>query len=481
MRRLATLLIVVLVVGGTAASVGAAGGGTGNNGEPTLGDTRDSAPKPSGDYRETLADAVADIQTYWADEFPVLYGSRYTPIPKSRIIAARPGVKFRCGSDRATYSDVEGNAAYVSCPKHPTVVYDDAELFPQLDRDFGGLAVPLALAHEWGHAIQDQAGNLPSSRVILTELQADCFAGAWLERVASGDAPRVSVRSGNLDAALAAVLSLKDPVGLTEDIDSQAHGSGFDRAAALQDGFDNGAEQCAPYLDSPPPIVEIPFTSEQEAESGGNLPAEDVIPAAINLLNDFYSQVEPTYQAKSVDDIYSFDADKKTDLPSCGGTKQNVAAVDNRVFFCIDDGDFGFDEPYLQHVYDDIGDFGVVTLIANPFATYVETLQSFPGVNDNSDNAVLGADCYTGGFTAAMYNGVLLIDPSTNQPAYQLSPGDLDETIAAYADYSQARGISKDLDVTFARLRAFRDGFFNGYGTCSSYAEQGPDLDAPSG
>jgi hypothetical protein len=223
------------------------------------------------------------------------------------------------------------------------------------------------------------------------------------------------------------------------------------------------------YFDTPPVIVEIPFSDEQEAASGGNLPAEDVIPLTVDMLNDFYSQVEPSYVPKTVDDIYSFDADNKNDLPSCGGTVQPVKAVDNRVFYCIDDGNFGFDEPYVQHVYDDIGDFGVAALLANPFATYVQTLQQFPGVATNEDNAVLGADCYTGGFAAAMFNGVLLVDHTTGEPQVTLSPGDLDEAISAYADYTQARGVGTDLDVTFVRLRAFRDGFLNGYQTCSSY------------
>jgi predicted metalloprotease len=468
-RRIAIVILAGLLGAAVAAPAASAGQSGGNDGEPTLDKTSGRAPKPTGDYRDTIADAVADIQAYWADEFPVLYDRKYKPIPKSRIIAARPGVKLPvCGGQRGTYSDVENNASYVPCTGSPLVVYDDYQLFPGLDRDFGGLAVPLVLAHEWGHAVQDQAGTI-DNRLILVELQADCFAGSWLARVANGDAPRVSIKSGNLDSALAAVLNFRDPVGLTEDIDPNAHGSGFDRTSAFQQGFDDGADACVSYFDSPPVIVEIPFSDEQEAASGGNLPAEDVIPLTVDMLNDFYSQVEPSYVPKTVDDIYSYDADNKSDLPKCGGTVQPAKAVDNRVFYCIDDGNFGFDEPYVQHVYDDIGDFGVAALIANPFATYVQTLQEFPGVATNEDNAVLGADCYTGGFAAAMFNGVLLVDQTTGDPQVTLSPGDLDEAISAYVDYTQARGVGKDLDVTFIRLRAFRNGFLNGYQTCSSY------------
>jgi predicted metalloprotease len=467
-RRLAIVILAVLGAT-TVAAPGAMAGQSGGNDEPEISESVGKAPKPTGDYRDTIKDAVADIQEYWAEEFPDLYGDEYLPVPTDRIIAARPGVKLPvCGGQRGTYADVENNAAYVPCGGRGLVVYDDFQLFPSLDRDFGGLAVPLVLAHEWGHAVQHRAGTI-ENRTIVVELQADCFAGSWLARVANGDSRRVSIKSGNLDAALAAVLNFRDPVGLTEDIDPDAHGSGFDRTSAFQQGFDEGAETCATYIESEPLIVEIPFSDEQEAASGGNLPAKDVIPLTVDMLNDFYGQVEPSYVAKSVDDIYAYDTGKKSDLPSCGGATQDAKDVDNRVFFCIDDGNFGFDGPYLDHVYNDIGDFGVAALLANPFATYVQTIQEFPGVATNEDNAVLGADCYTGGFAAAMFNEVLLVDETTGEPQVTLSPGDLDEAISAYVDYSQARGINQDLDVTFIRLRAFRDGFFNGYQACSSY------------
>jgi predicted metalloprotease len=132
--------------------------------------------------------------------------------------------------------------------------------------------------------------------------------------------------------------------------------------------------------------------------------------------------------------------------------------VKNRVFFCIDDGYVAFDEPFLESVYSQIGDFGVATLIANPFATYVQTIQGIPGVADNSLAAVLQADCYTGGWAAAFYNGYL--------SAGSLSPGDLDETVQALLVYSRARGVSSDVPISFIRVRFFRQGFFAGYESC---------------
>lgn len=474
MRRLVPVLMAALVVTALAAPTALAQSDQSNGGEPTLDAPSggDATPKRTETYRDTLKDAIADIQNYWTDEFPVLYGGRYERIPDNRIIAAHPGVKLpKCQGQVLTYQDAQDNAFY--CYRSNFVAYDDVGLFPRLNRDFGAFAVALVLAHEWGHAIQDRADNAQQP-TLLKEQQADCFAGAWTKRVSDGDAEKIQLKGGNLDSALTAMIQFRDPVGTGAE-EEGAHGSGFDRTNVFQTGFDGGAEACVGFFDSPPPVVEIPFSSQDEANSGGNLPADEVLPASVELLNDYYTQVEPAYAPKTIDDIYSFDSSKAGDLPICGGTKQDVKTVKNRVFYCFDDGDFGFDEKYLQHVYDDIGDFGVTTLLASPFATYVESIQQFPGVNDNADNAVLGADCYTGGFAAAMFNGALLVDPSTGDPKYELSPGDLDETIQAFIDYSAALGI-KDLDVTFARLRAFRDGFLNGYSTCSSYADASASL-----
>jgi len=474
---LAALVVIAFAAPSALAQSGDAGGG---GGDPTLdGGGTDATPDKGNGYETTLQLAIDDIQDYWADEFPIVYGAKYQRIPDERIVAARPGEKVpKCDRNATgTYADAKDNAFY--CTGGNFVVYDDARLFPQIFRDFGALAVPLVLAHEWGHAVQDRADN-GDQQTLFKELQADCFAGSWVNRVADGDAQGIKLTGGNLDRALAAMLSFRDPTGSSAE-DADAHGSGFDRVNAFQQGYDDGAEQCATYFDTNPLVFEIPFTDEQEAASGGNVPPEDVIPASVELLNSFYSQAEPLYQIQSVDNVYSFDSSgPKKQLPDCGGSIPPRGDIRNRVFYCLDDGYFAFDEPYLQHVYDDIGDFGVTTLLANPFATYVQTLQGFPGAADNADNAVLGADCYTGGFAAAMYNGALSSDTIGGPVA--LSPGDLDETVQAFIDYSAARGLSKDLDVTFTRLRAFRDGFFNGYGVCqTNYANASSSLDQPSG
>ncbi len=468
-RRCFAVLLAVLAMGALVAPAAPA-----QSGDPTL--FEEDAPSPAKrtkGYEKTIKLAIADIQDYWEVAYPDVYGEPFDRIPENRIFAAEPGIKLpKCQGQKLSYKDAENNAFY--CYVSNFIAYDDVSLFPQLYRDFGDLSVALVLAHEWGHAIQDRADNAENP-TILKELQADCFAGSWVARVASGDAKGLRLKGGNLDTALTAMLQFRDTPGSSPD-DPSAHGSGFDRVAAFQDGFDEGAEQCAPYFEDPPVITEIPFTTEEDAASGGNVPAEDVIPLSVELLNDFYTQVEPGYVAPTLDNVLGYDsAGPKDQLPVCGGTTPPRSEIKNRVFYCIDDGYFAFDEPYLQSVYDNIGDFGVATLLANPWATYVQIAQGFPGVEDNADNAVLGAHCYMGGFAAAMYNEALT--SPTLGGTVTLSPGDLDETVQALIDYTGARGVDTSLDVTFLLLRAFRDGFLNGYEACqANYANTSETL-----
>jgi len=479
-RRLAVVFFVGVCAAALAAPpavAGSASGGT-DEGDTSLEETESApAPKRTDDYRETIENAIDDIQTFWSEEYDDLYGDEYEPIPEARIIAARPGVRLpKCQGTTLTYEDAQENAFY--CYESNFIAYDDVNLFPRLHRDFGGLAVPLVMAHEWGHAIQDRAEN-DFQADVLKELQADCFAGAWVGHVAEGNATTdIAVRGGHLDLAMSAMLEFRDPVGTASD-EQGAHGSGFDRVTSFQAGFSDGPAACVPYFDAPPTIVEIPFTSDDDLATGGNAPADKVIPIGVDLLNDFYSLVEPAYAPKTIDDVYSFDSTGDDDeLPECGGDQQPRSIVKNRVFYCIDDGNFGFDEPYLQRIYDEIGDFGVLTLFSNPFATYVQTIQAFPGVSENADNAVLGADCYTGGFAKAMFDEQLSSDELSGvDELIVLSPGDLDESIQAFIDYTSSRGVANDLDVTFLRVRAFRDGFVNGYAKCGEYQSGVPFLE----
>ncbi len=461
---------VVLAAGPVAAAAAPAKNDKQDQGDrkgkkPTLKAKKQAKAKRSKAYTKTVKLAINDIQDYWAVTFPEVYGAPYDPIPANRIFAAQPGIKLPpCQGHKLTYADAEENAFY--CFKTNYVAYDDVKLFPELYRDFGDFAIALTLAHEWGHAIQDRSDNAEHPS-IEKELQADCFAGGWVRHVSDGDSDTIELQPGSLDTAIGALLRFRDPTGSSSE-DASAHGDAFDRINAFQDGYGNGPAKCATYFDDPPVTTEQQFTSQDEADSGGNMAAADVIPVSVDLLNDFYSQVDPDYTPLTIDNVYKYDSRGSSDqLPECGGSVPERSALENRVFYCIDDGYIAFDEPYVQHVYDDIGDFGVATLFASTWATYVQVQQDFPGVADNTDAAVYAADCYTGGFASAMFRGLLT---TSTGDTISLSSGDLDETVQALLDYTAARGISGDADVTFQLIGAFRGGFFDGYNSCADYA-----------
>src|SRR5690606_4063268 len=81
------------------------------------------------------------------------------------------------------------------CPPEQRV-YIDPSFFQLMQQQFGASAGELAqlyiVGHEWGHHIQNITGVMdrnphngtgPASNSVRTELQADCYAGAWLKDV----------------------------------------------------------------------------------------------------------------------------------------------------------------------------------------------------------------------------------------------------------------------------------------------------------
>ena len=174
-------------------------------------------------------EAIADLQDYWSTNFPDLYDKDYEPV-KGGFYAVTPssGDLPPCVSDP---SEISGNAFY--CASKDVVAWDAEGLLPDLQSRFGDFVIPVVLAHEWGHAVQGRSNF--TARTVTKELQADCFAGAWSKH--AKDDKVFDVSSADLDKALAGILDVRDTPG-TSKIDPTAHGSGFDRVSAFQDGFD---------------------------------------------------------------------------------------------------------------------------------------------------------------------------------------------------------------------------------------------------
>jgi predicted metalloprotease len=186
------------------------------------------------EYSATLEQVLGSLEAYWSQALPEVFGVRYSA--PSRYVYYRPeeGPGPRCGSQRAPAK----NAFY--CPSGDFIAWDESGLMIPYYVQAGDFAAAFVLAHEFGHAVQ---ARLPERErlTVLSELQADCFAGAWAAHVAD----QGLLDEGDLDEATLAVFSGRDVPG-TEFTDPQAHGSGFERTRAFADGYESGPARCYP-------------------------------------------------------------------------------------------------------------------------------------------------------------------------------------------------------------------------------------------
>jgi predicted metalloprotease len=457
LRRWGALFVSALVV----AAVSGAGIGTAVAQRP--------AAKP---YDKDLKTAIADIQDFWETEMPAVYGKPYERIPNSKIHSYDATTNMKRVTECArvtgrTYKDFRGNAFF--CRLDGTVNYDNGDLFPRLYKKFGtSFTLAQVLAHEWGHVIQDQTGTqFPAT--VLSEQQADCFAGAWVASVESGGSTRIDLAPGDLDRGLAGMLEFRDPPG-GDPTQKGAHGSGFDRVNAFQQGVEGGAARCAQFTENPPTIVELPFTSAQDVIQGGDLPFRQVLPTTKEDLDLYWAQFTFGGEAyKSVSDVISYNPKDKKSLPKCPSLNFTASDYKDSVFYCEDEDFVAYDRDLIRGVYNDIGDFGVATLIGNAWAS---AMQSRLAITGESKPVGLQADCFTGAWVGSVpvdQEGTVQARglPETRQASFALSPGDLDEVVQAFLVFGDPAGAKEATRGTaFERMEAFRVGFFQDEQAC---------------
>ena len=311
-------------------------------------------------YDASVESTIADIQAYWSQTLPSVYHTDYKAIPADRLYAySASNPPPSCGGyGRTPYSEVAGNAFY--CDQGDFVAWDEQGLFAKLRQQYGDFAPALVLAHEWGHAIQARVG-FETSETVYMEQQADCFAGAWAAHIAQDG----RMAESDLDSALAGLLGLRDPSGIDGSEDG-AHGNGFDRVRAFQDGFEGGASTCANYANNPPTITESAFTSYADYASGGDMSLNELFPALTKSLQSYWSSA--VSGAKSAPKVVAVDG---THASACdGSTDGGVLAA--AVVYCPETDTIVYDRAAVQKAHDSVGDFGAGVLLASEWSSAVQ-------------------------------------------------------------------------------------------------------------
>ena len=212
---------------------------------------RDDAAGPSrvvlgtddSEIDELARQAVSDIEEYWEGAYSDTFDGEFIPVEALISWDANGFDGQFCDAD--TYGLV--NAAF--CYHDETIGWDRGELLPALRDANGEMGVTMVLAHEYGHAVQRKGGlTKRGTPTLLSEQQADCFAGSYMRWVAEGSSPRFTLSTGEgLNNVLAAVIAFRDP--LLSEGDPEAgvdeHGSAFERLSAFQIGFTDGPSACA--------------------------------------------------------------------------------------------------------------------------------------------------------------------------------------------------------------------------------------------
>ena len=431
-----------------------------------LGDVVDFGEgKPSRTYDGFLTAALAEIESFWAAGFETVYGEPWKPL-EGGVYAAWPGREEDipgCGTEVSTYEDVATSGAFY-CRAGDFVAYDDHELLPSLVAELGEQAVAIVLAHEFGHAVQSRTGDFDES-VILKEQQADCFAGAWAAHVAGGSGSLVRFDEADIRTGLIAMLQIRDPVEAGGLSNPEAHGTGFDRVGAFQDGFIGGIARCATFFDEDrmAQLIDIPFLSPFDDPNGGDLPlvdrtgrGDDIVHLIPESLDRFWVQLlERSGFQFTAPTLVGLPPNRST--PTCAGVVPATSA--RAALWCPTSNVIHLDLQAAERLLAAhlSGDLAVAYLIAT---AYSDAVQTTVGTGLTGVARSLRNDCFSGAWVRAH------ITPAGTDPIVALSAGDLDEAVVALIGRSDPTA-DTDLEGTaFEKVDAFRAGVLDGLDEC---------------
>lgn len=200
------------------------------------------------EWGEFVSVTLADTEEVWGQVLPQQAGIDYA---EPRLVLFSGVVQSACGGASSAMGPFY-------CPNDQRV-YLDTDFFDMMASRMGAggdFAYAYVIAHEVGHHVQNLTGVLGETQrlrsqlserqanqiSVLTELQADCYAGIWARQAQQRFG---TLEAGDLEEAMGAAEAVGDDViqsnaGRTPMPDSFTHGSAAQRQEWLMRGFNSG-------------------------------------------------------------------------------------------------------------------------------------------------------------------------------------------------------------------------------------------------
>lgn len=237
--------------------------GSGSDTE-VVGCSGEDANDPA-NYECRMEGGADSLSAYWTTVFA-----------QNSLDYREPTVVLYAGQVATACGNASSAVGPFYCPGDEQV-YIDTSFFDTMRTQFGASGGSLSqlyvLGHEWGHHIQQLTGDLqrvnaqdtgPSGSAVRSELQADCYAGAWIAAASTqadqdgGEPVLVAPTQAELNDALnaAAVIgddNLQQQSGQGVNPDSWTHGSSQQRQTWFANGYTEGVSACAAVWQVPTP------------------------------------------------------------------------------------------------------------------------------------------------------------------------------------------------------------------------------------
>lgn len=443
--------------------------------------------KPARDYDGFVAAAFTDVERFWSEAYADVYGSEFVPL-EGGIYAGYPARETPipgCGQRETAYDDLQLFVAFY-CNVGDFMAYDDGDgelsLLSPLADVYGSAVMGVVIAHEYGHAIQERIGALDRPlATVVTEQQADCFAGAWTGQAYRGESEILRLGDSDVRAGLLAMLEVRDPVG-TSQFTPGGHGSAFDRVGAFQVGFLRGPGRCAELLDDPLPLMPNQFRAFTADEFlAGNAPYDcNELPADLlaQLFPDGCTSA-PLFLADDINHFWrvAFAGEFERFDVFVADTLDAVTCADRRVIapfaaVCPAERSLIYVEPEVRQLYDEFGDFtlGYVYGVAAAEFAQIEIESGLEG----EPRALLN-DCFTGAWVRDITpdetgrtgrDEIDLDSDGVVDTKVASSAGDLDEAIRMAILLGDLGANIDQAGTAFEKIDAFRTGVLGGLDAC---------------